>query len=86
MIFRKDDFMDILDMLKGLDSDALEKGIAQAKKFLSTPEGQSMAKSLSEGKMPDGAPLDENLKNIAEKIKTDENARQMLGELIRAKR
>ena len=69
--------MDIFNLLKNMDPETLKKGIAQATEFLSTPEGKDAAKMLTEGKMPD------SLKSIAEAVKGDEKARDVLGELTK---
>ena len=75
--------MDILSLLKGMDKDTLEKGIKQAQEFLSTPEGKNAAKMLSEGKMPDGVNISEDLTSLAQSISEDKKAQKMLGELIK---
>lgn len=85
-MFRKGDCMDILNMLKGMDKETLEKSLAAAQQFLSTPEGQNAAKMLSEGKTPDGGALPENLKDAVSSIQNDKSAQKMLGELMRGKR
>lgn len=78
--------MDILGLLKNMDKDTLEKSIKEAQRFLSTPEGQNTAKMISEGKMPDGSQLPDELKDMAKAISKDENARSVLGELTRQKK
>ncbi len=75
--------MDIFNLLKNMDPQTLQKGIAQATEFLSTPEGQNAAKMISEGKMPDGGAIPDSLKNLAEAVKKDEKARDTLGELMK---
>lgn len=75
--------MDIFSMLKNMDPETLQKGIKQATEFLSTPEGQNAAKMLSEGKMPDGGAMPEALKSVAESVKNNEKARDMLGEYLK---
>lgn len=75
--------MDIFSLLKNMDPETLKKGISQATEFLSTPEGQNAAKMLSDGKMPDGGEMPDSLKSIAEAIKSDEKARNALGELAK---
>lgn len=78
--------MDIFSMLKNMDSETLQKGIQQATEFLSTPEGQNAAKMLSEGKMPDGGALPEELKSAADAIKGDKKAQDALGEFLKKTR
>lgn len=75
--------MDIFSLLKNMDPETLQKGIAQAQEFLSTSEGQNTAKMLSEGKMPDGSEMPDSLKSIAEAVKSNEKARDSLGELVK---
>lgn len=75
--------MDIFNLLKNMDPEILKKGIAQATEFLSTPEGKDAAKMLTEGKMPDGSEMPDSLKSIAEAVKGDEKARDVLGELTK---
>lgn len=75
--------MDIFSLLKNMDPETLKKGIAQATEFLSTPEGQNAAQMLSSGKMPDGGEMPDSLKSIADAIKSDEKARDALGELVK---
>lgn len=75
--------MDIFNLLKNMDSETLQKSIAQATQFLSTPEGQNAAKMLSEGKMPDGGKMPEDLKAFAQSVKDDEKARNALGEYLK---
>lgn len=73
----------IFNILKNMDPQTLQKGIQQATEFLSTPEGQSAAKMLSEGKMPDGGVLPEGLKDAANAIKNDKKAQDALGEFLK---
>lgn len=75
--------MDIFNLLKNMDSETLQKGIAQATEFLSTPEGQNAAKMLSEGKMPDGGEMPDSLRSLAQSVKDDEKARDTLGEYLK---
>ena len=75
--------MDIFSLLKNMDPETLQKGIAQATEFLSTPEGQNAARMLSEGKMPDGGEMPDSLKGIANAVKNDEKARDALGEYLK---
>lgn len=75
--------MDIFSMLQNMDPKELQNGIKQATEFLSTPEGQSAAKMLSEGKMPDGSAMPDTLKSLAGAIKNDEKARDALGEYLK---
>lgn len=75
--------MDILSMLKNMDKDTLEKGLKQAQEFLATPEGMNAAKMLSEGKMPDGEAIPQDLRDAANAIKEDKKAQDVLGELIK---
>ncbi len=77
--------MDIFSMLKNMDKETLEKGIAQAQAFLSTPEGQNAAKMLSEGKMPDGGNIPDGLKDAANMIGNNKQAQDILGELLKAR-
>lgn len=77
--------MDIFSMLKNMDKETLEKGIAQAQKFLATPEGQNAAKMLSEGKMPDGGAIPDNLKEAVNIIGDNKQAQDILGELLKAR-
>lgn len=77
--------MDILSMLKNMDKETLEKGIAQAQKFLATEEGQNAAKMLSEGKMPDGGTIPDDLKDAVNAIGNDKKAQNILGELMKAR-
>ncbi len=78
--------MDILNLLKNMDSETLQKSIAQATEFLSTPEGQNAAKMLSGGKMPDGSEMPDSLKTLAQSVKNDERARDALGEYLKKHR
>lgn len=75
--------MDIFNLLKNMDPDTLQKGIKQATEFLATPEGQNAAKMISEGKMPDGGEMPDSLKNLAEAVRSDEKARDALGEYVK---
>ncbi|MBQ8541398.1 MAG: hypothetical protein IJ435_08000 [Clostridia bacterium] len=75
--------MDIFSMLQNMDPETLQKGIKQATEFLATPEGQSAAKMLSEGKMPDGGAMPEELKSVAESVRNNEKARDALGEYLK---
>ncbi|MBQ7876475.1 MAG: hypothetical protein IJ316_04215 [Clostridia bacterium] len=77
--------MDILNMLKNMDKETLEKGIAQAQQFLATPEGQNAAKMLSVGKMPDGGVIPDNLKDAVNVIGNNKQAQDILGELMKAR-
>lgn len=70
--------MDILALLKSMDKDTLDRSIAQAKAYLATEEGRKSAKLLSEGKMPDGSNIPEELKTAAEAIKNDKAAQKAL--------
>lgn len=75
--------MDIFSLLKNMDPETLQKGIKQAQEFLSTPEGKNAAKMLSEGKMPDGGDMPEDLKNAAKSISEDKKAQSALGEFLK---
>ncbi len=75
--------MDIFNMLKNMDKDTLEKSISAAQAFLSTPEGQNAAKMLSEGKMPDGGSIPDELKSAANTISGSKEAQSMLGEFLK---
>lgn len=75
--------MDIFSMLKSMDKDTLEKSINAAQAFLATPEGQNTAKMLSEGKMPDGGNIPDELKNAASAISGSKEAQGMLGEFLK---
>lgn len=75
--------MDIMDILKNMDKDTLEKGLKEATKFLSTPEGQNAAKMISEGKMPEGTEMPAELKAAAESVKDNKAAQNMLGEFLK---
>ena len=66
--------MDILSLLKNMDKETLENSIRQAQSFLSTPEGQNAAKMLSDGKMPDGGSIPEELKDAVDAIGNNKNA------------
>lgn len=70
--------MDILSMIKNMDKAQLEKSIEEAKAYLATEEGKKTAKMLSEGKMPDGGNIPDNLKQAAETIKNDKSAQKIL--------
>ncbi len=78
--------MDILNMLKGMDKETLEKSLAAAQRFLSTPEGQNAAKMLSEGKMPDGGDMPKEFKDAASSIADSSQAQNILGELMRGRK
>ncbi|MBQ8003361.1 MAG: hypothetical protein IJ297_07965 [Clostridia bacterium] len=75
--------MDIFSMLKNMDKDTLEKSISAAQAFLSTPEGKNAAQMLSEGKMPDGSKVPDELKSAASAISDNKEAQNMLGEFLK---
>lgn len=70
--------MDFLALLKTMDKDKLLKTIASAREYLATEEGARAAQMLSEGKMPDGQAIPDNLRNAVEAIGKDENAQKLL--------
>ena len=69
--------MDILELIKSMDSETLKKSIAQAKEFLSTKEGAEKAKQLVNGSL-DSASVPEDLRKAAEAIKNDKSAQKIL--------
>ena len=70
--------MDFSAFIKGMDKDKLVKSIEAARNYLATEEGKKTAKMLSEGKMPDGQSIPDNLKEAATAISRDENAQKLL--------
>lgn len=77
--------MDIFNLLKDMNPETLQKSIAQATAFLSTPEGQNAAQMLSQGKMPDGSNMPDELKKLAEGVKDNKKAQECLGEYLKKK-
>lgn len=70
--------MDILTLLKSMDKEQLQKSIEAAKAYLNTDEGKKTAKMLSEGKMPDGQSMPDDLKQAAKAVKDDPAAKKIL--------
>lgn len=62
---------DIINMIKGMDKRTVDARIAEAKKFLATPEGKETMKKLSSGQMPDGSKIPDNLKEAAQALSKD---------------
>ena len=69
--------MDILELIKNMDSETLKKSIAQAKEFLSTQEGAEKARQLASGNF-NSADLPEDFKKAAEALKNDKSAQKIL--------
>lgn len=69
---------EISDMLKSMDKKTLQSSINEAKRFMSTPEGRDAMKKISEGSMPDGGKIPDNLKKAAEALSHDPESAKRL--------
>lgn len=74
--------MDILSLLKSIDKQTLEKGIAQAKDFLSTPKGQELKEKLSQGNFSDTSTLPPEFRDAANALVNDKAAQKALGDIL----
>ena len=73
---------EISDMLKNMDKRTLQNSINEAKRFMSTSEGKEAMKKISEGNMPDGEKIPENLRKAAEALSRDPESAKKLAAML----
>ena len=73
---------ELSDMLKNMDKNTLQNSIAEAKRFLATPEGKSAMDKLSHGEMPNGGAIPNDLRQAAEALSRDPESAKRLAALF----
>ena len=73
---------ELSDMIKNMDKNKLQSSIAEAKRFLATPEGKSAMDKLSHGEMPNGGAIPDDLKKAAEALSRDPESAKKLAALF----